>query len=182
MVAAKNNRGSYSTKFGTYLRKTRTKMFPKLSGRKFAIEVGITGAYLSNIELGKVPPPMEDVVIAIADKLEENRHKLLRMAGHIDPDLVPIIRDMSPEHLELVSMYEKFIEENDINVEMKQVIGLMSYATNFATSEANAFGNILREMAELIECLDSKNVVSPELQSKMDKGLQALREGDESNG
>jgi len=29
----------------------------------------MTGAYLSNIELGKVPPPMEDIVIAIADKL-----------------------------------------------------------------------------------------------------------------
>jgi len=179
MVAA---RASFSTKFGTYLRKTRQKKYPKLSGRKFASEVGITGAYLSNIELGKVPPPQEEIVIAIADKLGEDKHKLLRMAGHIDPDLKPILRDMSAEQLEMLSLYEKYIKDNDINVSMKQVAGLFAYAAVTAKSEVSYISNILREMANLVECIGDGGDVSPELQAKMEEGLKILGEEDEVDG
>ena len=59
--------------------------------REFAEQIGISPTYLSKVERDQFPPPAEDVVVAMAQALGEDRDELLALAGRVASDLPPII-------------------------------------------------------------------------------------------
>jgi transcriptional regulator with XRE-family HTH domain len=66
--------------------------------RELAGVAGMTPAYLSMIENGKVPPPSEQKVMAIAHYLEVDAAEFLTLAGRLPEDLVEILRER-PLHM-----------------------------------------------------------------------------------
>lgn len=64
-------RWNSSTLFGEFLRYNRKACYPKLTIKEFAEKkLGITGPYLSTLELGTVPPPSDKVLRIIAEVLD----------------------------------------------------------------------------------------------------------------
>ena len=114
---------NHDLSFGEYVRKLRLEKYPDLSGRKFAKEVGMTGPYLSNIELGKVPPPSAEKIIAIAEKLEVDKHKLLNKAGLLDPDFQIIFKDAPPEAIQFALMFNKLLAAIGLEVDFHDFTG-----------------------------------------------------------
>lgn len=82
--------------FGGFLRERRLARVaddPAFSLRKMADRVGIEPSYLSKIERGEQPPPGEETIRRIADELDEDRDRLLALAGKVSGDLLEIIRE-----------------------------------------------------------------------------------------
>lgn len=80
--------------FGQYIRQSREVIHADdtaFSLRQVAGRVGIEPAYLSKIERDVFPPPSEDVIIKLADALNEDRDVLLALAGKLSTDLQQII-------------------------------------------------------------------------------------------
>ena len=82
--------------FGEWLRRLR-----KESGTSqlaLAQAVGIDHTYLSKIESGKMPPPGEDTLCAIASVLSIDQDTIFRQAGKVPPRVqVAFIHGMSDE-------------------------------------------------------------------------------------
>lgn len=76
-------------KFGEVVRDLR--MQQRISLRKFADLVDISGAFVSMMENGKVNPPGEEKIKKMADILGANRDELLALARKISTDLQEII-------------------------------------------------------------------------------------------
>ena len=74
---------------GAALRTLRLEMGIGL--REFADKIGISAPYLSNIERGKLPPPSEEKLCAIAGELNQDPDELLAKAGKTASDLLIII-------------------------------------------------------------------------------------------
>jgi len=72
--------------FGSRIRELRIKK--GISLRDFADMVRIDFTYLSKIENGKVDPPSEEKIIAMASKLEIEAEELLGLAGKISSDQI----------------------------------------------------------------------------------------------
>ena len=53
--------------------------------------MGIEPAYLSKIERGVFPPPSEEVIVKLAEVLDEDKDVLLALAGKLSSDLRQII-------------------------------------------------------------------------------------------
>ena len=77
--------------FGDVVRERREKQ--KITLRKFADSVGMSATYLSKIERGEFPPPAEEKILAIAQRLELDADELMSLAGRIPSDVAKIIRD-----------------------------------------------------------------------------------------
>jgi HTH-type transcriptional regulator, competence development regulator len=60
--------------------------------RDFAGKVGISPTYLSRLELGQLPPPVEDKIRKISLLLELDEDEFLGLAGKVSSDVVDIIR------------------------------------------------------------------------------------------
>lgn len=63
-----------------------------LSLRKLAQAIGVSPTYLSGVERGEFPPPVEKRVLDLAKVLDLDADELLAQAGHVPPDLQEIIR------------------------------------------------------------------------------------------
>ncbi len=81
-------------KFGEYIRQARETLQEgdkAYSLRQVAARIGIEPAYLSKIERGVFQPPSEEVIVKLADILNEDKDVLLAMAGKFSSDLQQII-------------------------------------------------------------------------------------------
>jgi transcriptional regulator with XRE-family HTH domain len=67
---------------GKRLRVLRTSRYPDNSIRSVAEMVGISGPYLSSLELARVPPPSLEVLISLASVLGTNPLELVLLAGY----------------------------------------------------------------------------------------------------
>jgi transcriptional regulator with XRE-family HTH domain len=80
--------------FGQFIRRAREKMLEgdrSFSLRQVAVRVEIEPAYLSKIERGIFPPPSQEVIVKLADVLNEDRDVMLALAGKLSSDLQSII-------------------------------------------------------------------------------------------
>ena len=71
--------------FGSMLRSLR--LDAKIGLRELARFVKISPGYLSDVEIGRVPPPSESVILDIARVLNVDKGKLLSAASKVDPEL-----------------------------------------------------------------------------------------------
>ncbi len=78
-------------KFGKFVRQRREAK--RISLRQMAKGIGVSPAYLSQVERGQSAPPTEDKVTAIAKILDFDADELLAVAGKVSSDLTKIIRD-----------------------------------------------------------------------------------------
>jgi transcriptional regulator with XRE-family HTH domain len=81
--------------FGERLRELRLQR--GLNQRKLAEQVGVDFTYLSKIETGKMPPPSQETIVKLADKLDADLDELLVLADRV-PDDVKDIVTKSREH------------------------------------------------------------------------------------
>ena len=71
--------------FGDTLRNFRLKSGIGL--RELARMIDKSPGYISDVELERVPPPSEEVILKIADALGVDRSELLTAARKVDPEL-----------------------------------------------------------------------------------------------
>ena len=71
--------------FGSILRNLR--LNAKIGLRELARLINISPGYLSDVEIGRVPPPSEAVILYIAKVLNVDKRKLLIAASKVDPEL-----------------------------------------------------------------------------------------------
>lgn len=86
MDGRKPKERDYNRSFGSLVRALRKIRFPAMTIEEFAELLGITGPYQTKIELGKVPPPSQEIVLALAETLQANPKVLLGMAGYPQHD------------------------------------------------------------------------------------------------
>ena len=71
--------------FGDTLRNFRLKA--RVGLRELARMVDKSPGYISDVELERVPPPSEEVILKIADALGVDKSELLTAARKVDPEL-----------------------------------------------------------------------------------------------
>lgn len=168
---------SYNKVFGPYVRQFRQEKYPETTIADFAESVGITGPYLSNIENCKVPPPSEQVVKAIAEKLEQDVELLLALAGYFD--FSNLLGD--------VPVTESYLKTLKL---MRFLKGKFSGATSGVMESMAAYmlGRVLEErrilkrrelLPELIEQMshladEDNNEFPDEFKPTLDRGFRAL--------
>lgn len=173
MVAEKIDRSKYRKRFGNYIRTKREKKFPDLSGAKFAASIKITGPYLSNIERGKVDPPSEEVVKRLAEKLNEDEYKLLRMAGYINPVSAPIFTELPDEALHGFRLIDEGMSLIDDEINLYDIL---CFAVGIAVqSEPKTFGDIFRYIGNLIDRVETPDNVEKEFYSLVEDGKRILQ-------
>lgn len=89
-----------SVRLGQFIRQAREKMLESdraFSLRQVAARVAIEPAYLSKIERGIFPPPSQEVIVKLADVLNEDRDVLLARAGKLFSDVQNIIIMQRPK-------------------------------------------------------------------------------------
>jgi transcriptional regulator with XRE-family HTH domain len=86
--------------FGEYIRKLRKRRGKSL--RQLAEQVGVTHAYIAQLESGSRASPKDSVVIALANELGEDPDVLLVIAGRIPDGLVTIIQEHPFEFAEIL--------------------------------------------------------------------------------
>ena len=82
------------SRFGDHIRTRREALAaedPEYGLRRLASRADISPTYLSRLETGKLEPPSEEVIVAVARELGENPDVLLALAGKISSRLVEII-------------------------------------------------------------------------------------------
>jgi PTS system nitrogen regulatory IIA component len=77
--------------FGLYLRALRIEAGVGL--RELARLVGVSAGYISDVELGNVPPPSEKTILKIAAALNVDKKALLNKAKKVDPELTQYVVD-----------------------------------------------------------------------------------------
>lgn len=87
MGRQKRKKRDYNRSFGSFIRAIRKVRFPDSTIEDFARKLGISGPYLTRIELGKVPPPAREIVLALADIFNVNPRVLLGLAGWPQTDV-----------------------------------------------------------------------------------------------
>jgi HTH-type transcriptional regulator, competence development regulator len=96
----------HGSRFGAHLRKLRVQRGIGL--RKLAMTIGISPTYLSMVEQGKMPPPAERQVVALAKILGQDKDVFLGMAGRVASDLPAIIQKNPSKYAALVRALRKF--------------------------------------------------------------------------
>lgn len=87
MGSRKRKKRVYNASFGSFIRAIRKVRFPDSTIEEFAGKLGISGPYLTRIELGKVPPPAREIVLALAGIFNMNPRVLLGLAGWPQTDV-----------------------------------------------------------------------------------------------
>lgn len=82
--------GKQPQSFGDYLREKR--MAKGFSLRKFAVKVGVSPTYLSQVEQNISDPPTVERVQKMAELLGENPDEMIGLAGRMPKDLSQIIQ------------------------------------------------------------------------------------------
>jgi transcriptional regulator with XRE-family HTH domain len=96
----------HGSRFGVHLRKLRVQRGIGL--RKLAMTIGISPTYLSMVEQGKMSPPAEKQVVALAKVLGQDKDVLLGMAGKVASDLPAIIQKNPSKYAALLRALRKF--------------------------------------------------------------------------
>lgn len=102
---------------GLYLRSARTRK--GLTLRDVERETGVSNAYLSQLEGGKIKQPSPAVLQKLADFLEADFMKVMRLAGHPVPvasqpsgtlqDLAQRIGRVTPDEADKIAEYVEFL-------------------------------------------------------------------------
>ncbi len=74
--------------FGQFIRDSRENL--KITLRQLARDVGMSPAYLSQIERGRFAPPSEEKILLLAKRLKLNSDELMALADKIPSDLKSI--------------------------------------------------------------------------------------------
>lgn len=90
-----------------------------ISLRTLAKKVDVSPAYLSQVELGKLPPPTHDRITKIAETIGIPVSLLIEMSHRPNPDTILLLRG----HQELNSLIETTV---DIGLESKDIYELIS--------------------------------------------------------
>ena len=75
--------------FGSILRNMR--LNARVGLRELARLIDKSPGYLSDVEIGRVPPPSEGVILNIAKALSVDKRKLLMAASKVDPELTEYV-------------------------------------------------------------------------------------------
>ena len=75
--------------FGTPVRQLRAQIDYSL--RELARRVDLSPNFLSKMELGHFPPPGEQIIVLIAETLDQNKDEMLALAGKVPLNLIEII-------------------------------------------------------------------------------------------
>lgn len=75
------------------LRQEKQKTDPSYSLRRFAEKVGLSPTFVSKMETGDFAPPSAEKIKRIAELLDYNTDKLLRMANKLDTEFKEIIHE-----------------------------------------------------------------------------------------
>jgi HTH-type transcriptional regulator, competence development regulator len=75
--------------FGTLVRQLHAQIGYSL--RELARRVDLSPNFLSKMELGHFPPPGEQIIVLIAETLDQNKDEMLALAGKVSSDLIEII-------------------------------------------------------------------------------------------
>lgn len=105
--------------FGQYIRQAREKMLEgdrSFSLRQVASRVEIEPAYLSKIERGIFPPPSQEVIVKLADVLNEDRDVMLALAGKLSSDLQNIIMQRPKLFADLLRQLKQAPDHAILNV------------------------------------------------------------------
>lgn len=105
--------------FGQFIRQAREKMLESdraFSLRQVAARVAIEPAYLSKIERGIFPPPSQEVIVKLADVLNEDRDVLLALAGKLSSDLQSIIMQRPKLFADLLRQLKQAPDHAILNV------------------------------------------------------------------
>lgn len=105
--------------FGQYIRQAREKMLEgdrSFSLRQVAARVEIEPAYLSKIERGIFPPPSQEVIVKLADVLNEDRDVMLALAGKLSSDLQSIIMQRPKLFADLLRQLKQAPDHAILNV------------------------------------------------------------------
>jgi len=96
--------------FGAHLRKLRVKQ--GLGLRQLAKTIGVSPTYLSLVEQGKLAPPAERQVVALAKKLGQEEDVFLAMAGRIASDLPGIVKKHPRLYAHLLRAFRNLREKD----------------------------------------------------------------------
>jgi HTH-type transcriptional regulator, competence development regulator len=97
--------------FGTKLRELRKKA--SMSLRELALSVNVDFTYLSKIENGVLPPPIEKVILHLAESLGVDKDDLLILADRIPPDISKILKNRETiKHLQAEQAKKETIKMN----------------------------------------------------------------------
>jgi HTH-type transcriptional regulator, competence development regulator len=105
--------------FGQYIRQAREKMLEDdrtFSLRQVAARVEIEPAYLSKIERCIFPPPSQEVIVKLADVLNEDRDVMLALAGKLSSDLQNIIMQRPKLFADLLRQLKQAPDHAILNV------------------------------------------------------------------
>lgn len=84
--------------------------------RQVAVRVEIEPAYLSKIERGIFPPPSQEVIVKLADVLNEDRDVMLALAGKLSSDLQSIIMQRPKLFADLLRQLKQAPDHAILNV------------------------------------------------------------------
>jgi HTH-type transcriptional regulator, competence development regulator len=91
--------------FGDHIRQAREALRTgdkSFSLRQVASRIKVEPAYLSKIERNVFPPPSEEVILKLANELEEDGDVLLAMAGKLSSELQQVILERPKLFAELL--------------------------------------------------------------------------------
>jgi transcriptional regulator with XRE-family HTH domain len=70
--------------------------------RELTRRVDLSPNFLSKMELGHFPPPGEQIIVLIAETLDQSKDEMLALAGKVSSDLIEIIlqrpKEAGPVH------------------------------------------------------------------------------------
>jgi len=114
------------TDFGQRVRELRSAQ--SISVRAAAHQAGISPAYLSRIESGKIPPPTSSVIKALAEVLGVEPSVLFELSPAMDPDIKALM-ERSRGTVELLNI----IASHDLDEE--QIDRIIRFVRQFIISE-----------------------------------------------
>lgn len=99
-----------NAKFGETVRRERKRL--EIGLRQFAKMIGVSPTYLSKVERDEFPPPAEDKVRKIAEKLDIDTDELLALGGKVSSDLQNIIKQQPREMAAFLRMAKGWTAED----------------------------------------------------------------------
>lgn len=107
-------------KFGELLRRMRISRGLPL--RFFAARVGVSAAYLSLVERGRMAPPSVEISTRMAQVLETDVDRFLSCAGRIAPDVMTIILQRPAEMSRVIRRAVRWSEEDWARLELDELL------------------------------------------------------------
>jgi transcriptional regulator with XRE-family HTH domain len=145
-------------RFGAHLRKLR--MQRGIGLRKLAKTIGISPTYLSMVEHGKMSPPSERQVVALAKILGQDKDVFLGMAGRVASDLPAIIQKNPSKYAALVRALRKFRGADfDILFAVLEPGGPIAVEFKRSGGSLEEAGRQIDEYKAMLSRIDSKPLV-----------------------